>query len=126
MMSPLSSSQNEPISTTPKATKRKATDPETLSQCYSPTKKRLYISTTPKATKRKASDPETPSQFDSPTKKRLCRRVLQLKHQVTQKNKKIKTLRDKVRYYKKRVASLKVIIKELEKKCLITSEDADI
>lgn len=31
-----------------------------------------------------------------------------------------------MRYYKKRVASLKVIIKELEKKCLITTEDADI
>lgn len=91
-----------------------------------PSSQKESISTTPRATKRKADGPETPSQFHSPTKKRLCRRVLQLSSQVKRKTKTIKVLRDKVRYYKKRVASLKIIIKQLEKKNLIKAEDANI
>lgn len=79
--------------------------------------------TTPK---RKNCDPESPSKYNSPIKKRLCRRVIELTDRVVQKNRQIKNLRQKTCYLMKKMATLKSILKELEKKSLINSENVDL
>lgn len=62
----------------------------------------------------------------SPRKKKLCRRIIDLRHRISDKNKQIKRIQSKNRYLKKKVASLKTILTELESKNLLDAENVGI
>lgn len=80
----------------------------------------------PETPKRKIIPTESPSKYNTPIKKRLYRRVIELTEKVVQKNRQIKNLKQKTYYLRKKIATLKSILKELEKKSLINSENVDI
>ncbi|XP_047993957.1 uncharacterized protein LOC125232365 isoform X2 [Leguminivora glycinivorella] len=52
-------------------------------------------------------DPDTPSAYDTPVEKRLCRRIIELKGKVKEKNLQLRKLRDSNRRLKRQIISLK-------------------
>ncbi|XP_063540038.1 THAP domain-containing protein 1 B-like [Cydia strobilella] len=67
--------------------------------------------------KRKLSqirDPDTPSAYDTTVNKQLCRRIMELKSIVNEKNVKLRKLRDSNRRLKREIISLKFHLGEIE------------